>query len=43
MEVEKQALKSHMARHLQELMADIELYGWKKVRAFHAVWLNQLE
>ena len=24
-------------------MADIELYGWDKVRAFHTVSLNQME
>ena len=43
MEGEKPAVKSHMARHLQELIPDTELYGWDKARAFHAVWFQQLE
>ena len=42
-EEEKQAAKSHIAHHLQELMVDTELYEWNKVRACHAVLLNQLE
>ena len=43
MEGEKHAVKSKMASHLQDLMADTELYGCDKVRALHAVWLNKLE
>ena len=31
MEGEKYVVKPHMARHLQELMADTNLYGWEKV------------
>ena len=32
-----------MAQHLLELMMDAEMYGWERVRAFHAVWLQQLK
>ena len=32
-----------MSSHLTELMADTELYGWEDVRAFHAIWLQQME
>ena len=32
-----------MASHLEESMGDVELYGWERVRAYHRVWLNQLE
>ena len=43
MEAGKQLFVPLMACHLQELMADMELYGWELVRAFHAIWLQQLE
>ena len=43
MEKENEAIQLLMARHLQELMADAELYGWDPVRSYHAVWLQQLE
>ena len=43
MVAEKQSLWLLMTHHLQELMADAELYGWEPIRAFHAVWLQQLE
>ena len=36
-------VKAKMASHLEELMGNAELYGWERVRAFHGVWLNQLE
>ena len=32
-----------MVTHFEELMCDAQLYGWQRVRAFHGVWLNQLE
>ena len=41
-EMAKPALKPTMARHLKELMADAEVYGWIPVRAYH-VWLQQIE
>ena len=28
---------------LTELMGDAELYGWEAIRAFHDVWLQQME
>ena len=43
MEDEKPAIKALMASHLVELMSDAELYRWEPIRAFHAVWLLQLE
>ena len=36
-EGEKEAIRSKMAIHLKDLMFDSELYGWDKVRAYHAV------
>ena len=32
-----------MTQHLEELMWDIDLYGWESVPAYHGVWRNQLE
>ena len=32
-----------MLNHLKELMADASIYGWEPVRAYHGVWLQQLE
>ena len=43
MEGEKATVRAQMASYLKDLMSDSELYGWDKVRAYHAVWLNQLE
>ena len=43
MKEEKEAIRSNMATHLKDLMSGSELYGWDKVRVYHAVWLNQLE
>ena len=43
MEAENPATKALMASHLVEQMGDAELYGWKAVCAFHAIWLQQLE
>ena len=43
MEGEKQSVKEWMANHLQDLMADTEHYGWEQIRAFYAMWLNELE
>ena len=42
MEAEKLAVHTLMA-HLQELMEDVELYGWEPIGAFHPIWLQQLE
>ena len=32
-----------MMQHLEEIMGDVDLYGWEHVNAYHGVWLNQLE
>ena len=32
-----------MVSHMEELMGDAGLYGWGRVRAYHAVLLNQIE
>ena len=42
METAKPALKPIMAKHLKELMAHSEVYGWAPVLAYHAVWLQQI-
>ena len=36
-------VKGHMLWHLQELMEDAEAYGWRSVKNYHSVWLQQLE
>ena len=40
---EKEGVRAKMASHLEDLMGDSELYGWERVRAYHGVWLNQVE
>ena len=40
---EKIAIKPYMLQHMQELMEDAESYGWELIRAYHAIWLQQLE
>ena len=36
-------VKEHMVLHIEKLMKDTDAYGWEKVQAFHATWMNQLE
>ena len=43
MDKQKLEIKTVMSTHLAELMADAELYDWEATRAFHTVWLQQLE
>ena len=43
MKGEKETVRVKMASHLEDLMGDAEIYGWEKVRAYHGVWLKQLE
>ena len=38
---ELEEVKSHMLRHLQELMADEKAYGWTCIISYHAAWLQQ--
>ena len=40
---EKESIRPYMLQHLQDLMVDMELYGGEPVRAFHAIWLQQLK
>ena len=35
--------KPILLQHLQELMENSGIYGWKTVRDFHAAWLQQIE
>ena len=41
MKWEEGAVKDKMAANLEELMADLDLYGWQNVRAYHSVWPSQ--
>ena len=43
MSAEKESVQLYMMQHLQDIMADAELYGWEPIWVFHAVWLQQLE
>ena len=43
MDTETLASKSLVGAHLADLMADAELYVWEAGRAFHAIWLQQIE
>ena len=36
-------VKEHIVLHLVDLMQDTDVYGWEKVRAFHASWMSQME
>ena len=40
---ESMSNKKHMLIHLQELMEDVEVYGRRIVREYHAAWLQLLE
>ena len=42
-DVQVSEVKDRMVLHLEELMEDVDIYGWEKVKAFHAAWLNQME
>ena len=43
MDSEKADIRDQLASHLKCLMSDAQLYVWDRRRAFHGVWLNQLE
>ena len=43
MEMVTSSIKPFMAKHRKEVIADAEVYGWVPVRAYHAVWLQQIE
>ena len=40
MATEKESIRPYMLQHLQNLMADVELYGWELIWAFHSIWLQ---
>ena len=33
----KEPMRPYVMQHLQDIMADVELYGWESIRAFHAL------
>ena len=35
--------KPIVLQHLQELMEDSEIYGWRTVQVYYAAWLQQIE
>ena len=35
MQGEKELVRAKMASHLEDLMGDLEIYGWERVRASH--------
>ena len=43
MEVHEGPIRQMIATYLKAVMSDAELYGWDRARAFHSIWLNQLE
>ena len=43
METDTRIKKSPMLIHLEDLMEDLDLYCWTRVRSFHAAVLNQIE
>ena len=40
---ESVVVKDYIYSHLQELMEDVEVYGWKVVKDYHAAWLQFME
>ena len=40
---EETDIKVTMAAYTNDLRSDAQLYSWERTRAFHGVWLNQLE
>ena len=43
MEMVKRSINLIMVKHLKELMANVEVYGWTPMRVYHAVRLQQIE
>ena len=43
METIKPVKKNIMEKHLKEIMVVAEVYGSGPVRAYHAIWLQQIE
>ena len=40
---ESDEIKGFMLAHLQEVMEDADVYGWKCVRSYPLAWLQQIE
>ena len=40
---ESVVIKEYMYNHLQEILQDVEVYGWKVVKDYHAAWLQLME
>ena len=36
---ESDEVRGYMFTHLQEVMEDTDVYGWRCVRIYHAAWL----
>ena len=43
MDLQPEPIRKLMWVHLKELMEDGECFGWPTVRAYHAVWLQNIE
>ena len=41
--VRKPRPKEALLKHLSELMADVAIYGWGPVWAYHTIWLQHVE
>ena len=41
--IESMSVTEYMMLPLQEMMEDVELYGWRIVQEFHATWLQLIE
>ena len=36
-------IKEYTYNHLQKLMEDVEVYGWKVLKDYYAAWLQIME
>ena len=43
MNTEEGLVRQKMVAHFNDLMSDVQLYGWDCARTVHGIWLNQLE
>ena len=42
MDSQHQDTKAFLDSHLQDIMEDVEAYGWPVVRDFHSTWLQHI-
>ena len=40
---ESVVIKEYTYNHLQKLMEDVEVYGWKVLKDYYAAWLQIME